>query len=311
MHKITPSENILLSIFKRAWEDTWQWLLNTKIGFIIAFIGGGIMGGVFVGDSLLMRALAGLVGALIGMIILVGIVYIIHIVITPSRLKKEAKHQFIRKNASYITRIFGNQEKKKYSKVLDILQSMIKIENDVTDNMIGKHKATNNQIEAMRKQFNKQTNIPLIPLKKAIKIIASGEYMKKVNQTINKLELGIKGDKPTDNQIEFLIKTRAILDEFGFGLSNGLEKSNEYNELLKTFGEKVPSIDDKTPDWILLFLTFPSGINSAYLYWDCQSVQQQKLFYPTTPKEILEFKSQRELVINQLIEYSNDSIEKM
>ena len=55
--------------------------------------------------------LAGMIGAIVAVVATIVIVFIIHLIITPSRLKKEARHKFIRDNASYYSRIIGNQKR--------------------------------------------------------------------------------------------------------------------------------------------------------------------------------------------------------
>jgi len=130
-------------MFMRVWKDTWQWLLSTRMGWIIAVIGCGVMGGIFVGNSLLARALAGLAGAIIAIVLILGVVYLIHLLfVTPNRLRKEQRRKYIENNASYIPFIFGNPIKKKYTKILSTLESLIKIENEFTDSVVGRHQLT-------------------------------------------------------------------------------------------------------------------------------------------------------------------------
>ena len=42
---------------------------------------------------------AGLIGAIYGIVVVIGITFIVHLVITPSRLRKEQRRKFIRDNA--------------------------------------------------------------------------------------------------------------------------------------------------------------------------------------------------------------------
>jgi hypothetical protein len=301
-----------MSITSRAWRDSWQWLLNTKLGWILAFVVGGAMGGIFVGNSILERGLAGLAGAIIGVILLLGIVFIIHLISTPSRLRKENRRKFIETNASYVPKIIGNPTKQKYTEILEILESIVKIENEVTDNVAGMHKFTNNEIKIIQKKFNQQTNISSLPLSEATKIYLAGHVHKKINEVISQLGLQIIGDTPTENQIEFLIKSRSVLDECDVGLSKRLKNSNEYTELLKKFTVKVPEISNDTPDWIILLLVVPSGVNSVYLLWSSLKPEYQKLFYKNSVSPApSDFKSQRESGINELVNYAKNSIEKV
>jgi hypothetical protein len=177
--------------------------------------------------------------------------------------------------------------------------------------LAGKHKLTINEFRMIKKKFNKQANIPIIPDSKAIKLFLTGDYVKKVNKTIDKLELKIVGDKPTENQMDFFIKTRSILDECNLGLSNGLKKSIEYSDLLIKFTEQIPKIDDSTPDWISILLIIPSGLNSMYLYWSYLKPEYQKQLYPNIPLILVEFASQRDSAIDQIINYAKKSIEEM
>jgi hypothetical protein len=308
------SKNIIskrVSIPAKAWEYSWQWLLNTRWGWIAAIIGGGVVSGIFVGNLLWERALAGLVGAIVAIVLIIGIAFIVHLIIAPSRLRKENRHKFIENNAGYISKIIGNPQKKKYLKVLSILESIIKIENEITDNTAGKRKLTNNELQQLRKKLNQQTNIHTLPVSEAKKIYLTGGVTNKINQTISKLGLEIIGNKPSENQIEFLLKTRDLLDDFGIGLFSGLEHSEEYEELLKSFSEEIPDISDEgTPDWILYLVALPSSINGMYIFWNCLPPEYQKLF-PQASYDLSDYQSKRQTSIDQLINYAREEIEKM
>lgn len=75
----------------RAWKDTWEWLLNTKAGWIAAILCGGVMSGIFVGNDFWWRVLAGFTGALIAIVLIVGLTYFVHFWITLSRQRNEAR----------------------------------------------------------------------------------------------------------------------------------------------------------------------------------------------------------------------------
>jgi hypothetical protein len=192
---------------------------------------------------------------------------------------------------------------------------MIAIENEASDSMAGTMIALPDEINHIKKKFNEKTKIPLIPNNKALKIFMSGKADKKINQTINKLKLNIIGNIPSENQIEFLIKTRTILDESRFGLANKLKESSKYIEDLNKLNELIP--DEDMPDWIIYLQVIPSGINSTYLWYCCQGIQRQLFFRnnvkfsETTTKILNDFKPQREQVVNQLIKYAEESIQNM
>ena len=111
--------------------------------------------------------------------------------------------------------------------------------------------------------------------------------------------------------MEFLLKTRDLLDDFGIGLFIGLEQSEEYKELLKSFSEEIPDISDEhIPDWILYLVALPSSINSMYLFWNCLPTEYQKLF-PQSSNDLSDYQSKRQTSIDQLINYAKEEIEKM
>ena len=128
------------------------------------------------------------------------------------------------------------------------------------------------------------------------------------------LNLNIMGDMPTENQIEFFIKIRAVLDETRFGM--GRQLPDEYTEYSRQFEELIQK-DEDLMDWMIFMLTFPSGINSAYLWYCCQGMQRQKFFeqnvklFENAKRVIHDFKSQREPAFKQLIDYAIESINSM
>ncbi|MBN1367286.1 MAG: hypothetical protein JW967_05125 [Dehalococcoidales bacterium] len=289
---------------KKVWEDMWKWLLGTKMGWVVAVLIGGIIGGI----------LAGFIGVIVAIVLTVVIAFIYYLIVTPSNTKKETRHKFIRDNASYFSRIFGNREKRRGLAILEILKAMIIMENEATDSIAGKLKAIPFEINQIKKRLNEQTKVPLIPDSKALKIFLSGKADKKIKQTINKLKLNIMGEKPTEYQIQFFIKIRAILDETGFGMAGRLP--SEYTEYSRKFEELIRN-DDDLLDWMIYLLTFPSGFNSAYIWYCCQGIEHQKFFKQHTripeyiAESISEFKTKREDAINYLINYANESISTM
>ncbi|MFC1942046.1 hypothetical protein ACFLWU_02385 [Chloroflexota bacterium] len=291
------------SIIKKAWEDTWKWLRKTKIGWVVPVLVGGIVGGL----------LAGVIGAFVVIGLTVGIVFIFHLVITPSRLNKEERHKFIRDNASYFSMIFGNKEKRNYLTILDILKSMIKIENEVTSNLSGKYNITIKEWQLLQKRLNKKTRIPTLPQDKALKLYLKGDVTKTIDNTISKLGLGFVGDNPSEKQIEFFVRIREFLDDAGIGLANELAKVEEYTKLLNKFNELIPDMyDDSVPDWILYLLIYPSSFNSFYIWYGAMPFEYKKIYFRNgTPKVISEFKEQRETSIKCLVDYAESSIENI
>ncbi|MBI2832140.1 MAG: hypothetical protein HYX79_07785, partial [Chloroflexi bacterium] len=135
------------SLFREAWEDTWMWLLDSKWGWIVPTIAGGSVSAIFIGDSILERVIAGALGSIAAILLVVGIAFVIHrLFITPSRLQKKNRQEFIRNNANYFSRIFGNKQKRKYLTILEVLKSMVEIENKVTDSKAGKIQASPDEI---------------------------------------------------------------------------------------------------------------------------------------------------------------------
>lgn len=265
---------------------------------------GGAIGGV----------IGGVLGAIIAIVATVGVVFIFHLIIIPSRLDKEARHKYILDNANYVSRIFGNKKKRRYLEILDCLKPMIEIENRITDSKAGKIKATPEQLKELKRKFNEQTNVPLLPDSKALKLFLSGKAGKTINQTIKKPNLNIVGDTPTDNQIEFFIKTKNIMDESPFGIANSL--TDEYLEYSRKLEDLIEE-DEELPDWIVYLLTFPSGFNSSYLWYCCQGKKRQNFFLQRggvsqdTRLVILEYKSKREYAVNILVDYAEESIKNM
>ena len=131
-----PNKTHNQSTVKKAWENSWKWLLSTKLGWVSAMLIGGIIGGV----------IAGIIGAIIAVVLTIGTVFVIHLVITPSQQRKERRHTFIKNNASYLSRLFGNKQKRRYLDILKYLKSMIGIENVVTDLKAGTIEATPDEI---------------------------------------------------------------------------------------------------------------------------------------------------------------------
>ncbi|MBI2860620.1 MAG: hypothetical protein HYX91_03835 [Chloroflexi bacterium] len=299
------------STIQKAWEDSWKWLHDTKWGWIVPIIVGGSVSAIFIGDSVLERAIAGALGAIAAILLVVGIAFIIHcLFITPSRLRKENRRKFIRSNASYLSRIFGNKEKKKYLTILEIVKSMVKIENEVTDNLATKPIFTTTELLEIQSKLSEQTGIETMPVSKAEKLLIKGTYVNKIVQKINKMDLQIMGDKLTENQIEFLVKTKSVLDNCGVGLLSGLGGSLEYTELLRQLSEEIPDINDSTPAWILSLLIIPSGLNSGYLLWSrLPAPSKNKL--TQSPFNMSNFLSERETGIKELVEYAKQEIEKL
>ena len=59
-------------------------------------------------------------------------------------------------------------------------------------------------------------------------------------------------------------------------------------------------------------MVVPSGLNSVYLLWNSLKPDYQKMFYKNGVSPLpSDFKSERELGINELVKYAKDSIEKM
>lgn len=307
-----PKKIMPIIVTKKAWKDTWHWLLGTKLGWIIAIVVCGMLSSIFVGNSLIERILAGSFGAIVAIILIVGATFIINLIMTPPRIRRENRRIFIEHNASYIPVIIGNPLKQKYLTILDILESMIKIENEITDNMVGKRKLTVKEFNMLQKNLSKKTNIPTLPYHKAVKVFQKGEATKKVEETITKMKLNIMGDKLSENQIQFLIQTRSTVDDFGIGLSDELKNPSKYAELITKLHEQIPEFDDKTPDWIIYLLVIPSSFNNLYLFWHALPIQAKIAYFKnTTPKIIAEFQSERESSIKQLLKYTRDSIEKL
>ncbi len=307
-----PKTRNSASILARSWKDTWQWILNTRFAWVVAMLVAGITGGVFVGNTVPGRILAGFVGALIVIALMVGIAFIYNLLLTPSQLRKEARHKFIKENASYSSRIIGNPLKSKYLAILEVLKSMIKVENNITDNIAGKHILTVKEFNALQKRLSKETNVDTLPLHKGLKIYLRGDVTKKVNQTINKLKLQFPQNENTfsENQIRFLLSIRYVLDDFGIGLSSELEKSFEYKNLLNKLDAQIPNKDD-IPDWVIYLLVIPSGLNSIYIFGSAIPRRHREMFLRYIPPVIINYPSKRDGVTEQLVQIAKESIEAL
>ena len=79
---------------QRAWQDTRKWLRNSFLGWVIAILGCGVLSGIFAPmppiDTIVCRALFGLLGAVVALILIILVTYIVHLWITPIRQRKEA-----------------------------------------------------------------------------------------------------------------------------------------------------------------------------------------------------------------------------
>jgi hypothetical protein len=78
---------------QRAWEDTKRWLLGSFIAWIIVTLVVGVISAIFIPieNSLLYRAIAGLIGAGIAILLIVIITYLIHLILTPLRQRNEVR----------------------------------------------------------------------------------------------------------------------------------------------------------------------------------------------------------------------------
>jgi hypothetical protein len=84
------------SIPSRAWQDTWRWLLNTRLGWILGIVGAGIVTSIFAANALWSRVLAGFIGSVAAVLSIVSITYFVHLWITPIRQRNEAYAEIVR-----------------------------------------------------------------------------------------------------------------------------------------------------------------------------------------------------------------------
>lgn len=80
---------------RKAWEDTKKWLLDNVISWFLAFLlpGGGTMLATWrlASNVGIMRATVyGFIGGLLGLLLLLGITYVVHLVLAPIRQRNEA-----------------------------------------------------------------------------------------------------------------------------------------------------------------------------------------------------------------------------
>lgn len=288
------------SIIRKAWENSWKWLLGTKLGWVVAVLVGGIIGSVF----------AGVMGAIVAIGVTVGIVFIFHLVVAPAQIRKEARLKLIAANASYAQQVLGNLEKQRYQKVLDTMKSMIELESKTADSLVGKRQLTEQEMLLLQQRLSQQTRVQTLKLSEFIRIEQAGKVLDKIHQASNKMGFKMLGELPSVDQLGTLLAIRMTLDKFGIGLSNAL-KSDEYEELLKAFSLDVPAIDESTPDWILNLLVLPSSINNIYLLFDCMPTVQKQRLLKATNYDLTDFSIKRQVAFEQLVRYAQDSIDKM
>jgi biopolymer transport protein ExbD len=87
---------------KRAWQDTRQWLLNSLVAWTLVAVipvGCGVLSVLFIPQkaSLLAQATRGAIGAIVGLVLFIFLVYIVHLIITPYRQRGEARDSLIAK----------------------------------------------------------------------------------------------------------------------------------------------------------------------------------------------------------------------
>jgi len=81
---------------RRTWKDTKAWLLSSFIAWILTpliSLGCGVLTALFISKeaTLLTQAIYGAIGAIVGLILFIALVYLIHLVITPYRQRNEAR----------------------------------------------------------------------------------------------------------------------------------------------------------------------------------------------------------------------------
>lgn len=81
------------SATKRAWQDTWGYLLNSKIGYAAGVVVIGMIASIVVStdSGWASRLLVGAIGAFLGLIVLVCVTYAIFAVRTPYQQRNEAR----------------------------------------------------------------------------------------------------------------------------------------------------------------------------------------------------------------------------
>jgi hypothetical protein len=308
----------MFKVVKRAWADTKNWVMGYKfwpyiIGVVFVLVCSLLTTLLTpINANRLTNGLYGLLGGIIALVLFILILFIVHLIITPPRQRKEEQINFIREHASYSMQLIGDPIKQKYLATLDTLQKMVNIENKIADKMYAKYKLTHSEIKYIKKELSQQLKMPA-----RITYSSPELFVESINKVIKKSGLQISGEMPDENQILFMIKMRSALDDIGKGLKNGLENNDEYKKLLIKLYEQVPNIDDNTPGWICCYLALPSGINSTYLFWSYLPKIYKTTFFKLLPtsmpflpiyKSELAFISARIKAIDQMADYANETI---
>jgi hypothetical protein len=78
---------------RRAWGDTKKWLLGSFIAWILVTLVIGVISAIFipVENTLPYRAMAGLIGVVVAILLIVIITYLIHLILAPLRQRNEAR----------------------------------------------------------------------------------------------------------------------------------------------------------------------------------------------------------------------------
>lgn len=79
------------SASRRAWEESWKFLLSTKIGWIIGVVLAGVISAFFVGNNPWERFLSGFTGSIISIVVIITIIYLLQLLIAPYKQRNEAR----------------------------------------------------------------------------------------------------------------------------------------------------------------------------------------------------------------------------
>jgi len=76
----------------RAWEDTWKWILGSRVALILLAVVGGVLGAIIIPSrqTLIERALYGGLGAIVTIFLILLICYVVQLQIAPYRQRNEA-----------------------------------------------------------------------------------------------------------------------------------------------------------------------------------------------------------------------------
>ena len=127
----------LSSYIRKAWEDTQNWVIGYKfwpyiIGAIFVLVC-AMLTTIFtpIDATRLINGFYGLLGGILALAIFVLIIFVVHLILTPSRLVKRVDENISKIIPVILIKFLVAPLKRKYRIVLSTLESMVPVEDEV------------------------------------------------------------------------------------------------------------------------------------------------------------------------------------